>query len=180
MREMDSSGNMCHRFAPVLRALTWAAGNLSKQLFRVAQPFTAAITGSFRPLAADAAVNCDANNMFRSDTAISSKSSAPLGPRLSAAIVLALFSFCAFADSGSDIYKAHCSACHATSGAGDTMLGKNLKLRPLSSPEVQQQSDEELFSITSKGKKRMPAATLRLSCLDLIGCDSDYWLCLSL
>jgi mono/diheme cytochrome c family protein len=77
--------------------------------------------------------------------------------------VIALFSICALADNGADIYKAHCSACHATSGAGDTMLGKNLKLRSLSSPEVQQQSDEELFSITSKGKNRMPAYGRKLS-----------------
>jgi cytochrome c6 len=78
-------------------------------------------------------------------------------------IVIALFSICAFADSGSDVYKAHCSACHAISGAGDTMLGKNLKLRSLSSPEVQQQSDEQLFSITSNGKNRMPAYGRKLS-----------------
>ncbi len=91
------------------------------------------------------------------------ESEAPLGARLSAVIVISLFSICAFADSGADIYKAHCSACHATSGAGDTMLGKNLKLRSLSSPEVQQQSDEELFSITSKGKNRMPAYGRKLS-----------------
>jgi cytochrome c6 len=78
-------------------------------------------------------------------------------------IVLTLFSICALADSGADIYKAHCSACHAINGAGDTMLGKNLKLRSLSSPEVQQQSDEQLFSITSNGKNRMPAYGRKLT-----------------
>jgi mono/diheme cytochrome c family protein len=44
------------------------------------------------------------------------------------------------------------------------MLGRNLNLRPLASPEVQGQSDDELFSIISRGrKKRMPAYDNRLS-----------------
>ena len=81
-----------------------------------------------------------------------------------AKILLALF-FCTyvFADSGADIYKTKCSACHGKNGAGDTMLGKNLKLRPLGSDDVQKQSDDELFTIISKGKKRMPPFDHKLS-----------------
>jgi len=78
-------------------------------------------------------------------------------------IALALFSGYALAESGADIYKMRCSACHAASGAGDTTLGKHLKLRSLRSPEVQQQSDQELFNITSRGKNRMPAYDRKLS-----------------
>lgn len=81
-------------------------------------------------------------------------------------IALALFfSTYAQADSAADNYKAHCSACHGATGAGDTMIGRNLKLRPLSSAEVQKQSDDELFAIISKGKgkDRMPAFDRRLS-----------------
>jgi mono/diheme cytochrome c family protein len=52
------------------------------------------------------------------------------------------------------------------------MLGRNLNLRPLASAEVQEQSDEELFSIISRGrKKRMPAFNNKLSkeqILDLV------------
>jgi mono/diheme cytochrome c family protein len=81
-----------------------------------------------------------------------------------AKILLAfLFSTHAFADSGADIYKTKCSACHGKNGAGDTMLGKNLKLRPLGSDDVQKQSDDELFTIISKGKKRMPPFDRKLS-----------------
>jgi mono/diheme cytochrome c family protein len=81
-----------------------------------------------------------------------------------AKILLALFfSTYVFADSGADIYKTKCSACHGKNGAGDTMLGKNLKLRPLSSNDVQKQSDDELFTIISKGKKRMPPFDRKLS-----------------
>jgi mono/diheme cytochrome c family protein len=82
---------------------------------------------------------------------------------LLALIAWSLFSSYALADSGADIYKAKCSACHAVSGAGDTMLGKNMKLRALGSPDVQKQSDQELTAIISRGKNRMPAYDRKLS-----------------
>ncbi len=74
-----------------------------------------------------------------------------------------MFSACALADNGADIYKTKCSACHGKNGAGDTMLGKNLKLRPLGSDDVQERSDDELFTIISKGKNRMPPFDRKLS-----------------
>jgi len=74
-----------------------------------------------------------------------------------------MLSACAFADSAADTYKTKCSACHGKNGAGDTMLGKNLKLRPLGSDDIQKQSDDELFTIISKGKKRMPPFDRKLS-----------------
>jgi len=74
-----------------------------------------------------------------------------------------LVSTYAFADSAADTYKRKCSACHGKNGAGDTMLGKNLKLRPLGSDEVQERSDDELFAIISKGKNRMPPFDRKLS-----------------
>jgi mono/diheme cytochrome c family protein len=85
--------------------------------------------------------------------------------RLSLAVVTLalLFSTCALADAGADTYKTKCSACHGASGTGETMLGKNLKLRSLASPEVQEQSDDELFTIISKGKNRMPPFDRKLS-----------------
>ena len=69
----------------------------------------------------------------------------------------------ALAETGFDTYKSKCSACHGTHGAGDTMLGKNLKLLSLASDEVQNRSDEELFAIISKGKNRMPSFEHKLS-----------------
>jgi len=70
----------------------------------------------------------------------------------------------ALAESSADLYKARCAACHGTHGTGDTMLGRNLKLRPLNSDEVQKQSDEELATIISKGKgNRMPAFEHKLA-----------------
>jgi len=84
--------------------------------------------------------------------------------RALAAILLALLvSTYALADSGSEIYKTKCSACHGWDGAGETMLGKNLRLRPLASGEVQKQSDDELTAIIAKGKNKMPPYDRRLS-----------------
>ena len=73
-------------------------------------------------------------------------------------LALALvFSVYSFADAGGDTFKAKCAACHGATGAGDTTMGKNLKLRDLSSADVQKQSDDELTTIITKGKGKMPA-----------------------
>jgi cytochrome c6 len=81
-----------------------------------------------------------------------------------AVILLALvFSGSALAETGSETYKTRCAPCHGAHGAGDTMIGKNLKIRALGSEDVQKQSDDEFFTIISKGKQRMPAFDRKLS-----------------
>jgi cytochrome c6 len=90
-----------------------------------------------------------------------------VGRRIRSSLVVILLvllsSTYTLADTGADIYKARCSACHGARGAGDTMIGKNLKLRALVLDDVQQQSDDELATIISKGKNKMPAYGGRLS-----------------
>ncbi len=71
--------------------------------------------------------------------------------------VALVFSTYTFAESGADIYKAKCAMCHGASGAGDTTIGKNLKIKDLGSAEVQKMSDEEIANTISKGKNKMPA-----------------------
>jgi cytochrome c553 len=73
----------------------------------------------------------------------------------------ALLSACAFAEVAT--YKAHCAPCHGAKGAADTTIAKNLNLRPLASAAVQNQSDEELFNVISKGAYRMPRYDRKLS-----------------
>ena len=99
------------------------------------------------------------------DAASPSKSNAPSGAKASvAAIALALlFSTYSLADTGADIYKMKCSACHGAHGAGDTMIGKNLKLRPLASPEVLNQSDAQIAASISQPKNKMPSHDRKLS-----------------
>ena len=80
-------------------------------------------------------------------------------------VVVALALVCVpftFADGGAD-FKAKCAACHGATGAGDTTMGKNLKLRDLSSADVQKQSDADLTGIITKGKGKMPAYDGKLS-----------------
>jgi cytochrome c6 len=74
------------------------------------------------------------------------------------ALALALvFSTYTFADAGADTFKAKCAACHGATGAGDTTMGKNLKLKDMGSAEVQKQTDDELTATITKGKNKMPA-----------------------
>lgn len=82
---------------------------------------------------------------------------------IAALAVALLLSAPTFADSGADVYKMRCSACHGANGAGQTMIGRNLKLRSLAAPEVQNQSDAQLAAIISQGKNRMPSYSRRLS-----------------
>jgi cytochrome c6 len=60
-------------------------------------------------------------------------------------------------DDGAALYKTKCAACHGTDGKGDTAVGKANKIRDLSSPDVQQQSDADLSAIITAGKGKMPA-----------------------
>jgi len=60
------------------------------------------------------------------------------------------------AQSGADLFKSKCAMCHGPDGKGQTPMGKNLKLRDLSSADVQKQSDVQLKDIILKGKGKMP------------------------
>ncbi len=75
-----------------------------------------------------------------------------------AVLTLALvFSTYTFAAGGAETFKAKCAACHGATGAGDTTMGKNLKIRDLGSADVQKQSDADLETAITTGKGKMPA-----------------------
>lgn len=57
---------------------------------------------------------------------------------------------------GATVYKSKCAACHGPDGAGQTSMGKTLKVRDLRSDEVQKQTDVELTKVISGGKGKMP------------------------
>ena len=70
----------------------------------------------------------------------------------------------AFAADGAAIYKATCASCHGANGDGQTTaIGKKMNLRHLGSPEVQKQTDAELYAWTADGKNKMPAYKSKLS-----------------
>lgn len=79
---------------------------------------------------------------------------------IQACMILLAFAFLSSAtfaaDSGTDVFKAKCASCHGASGAGDTAMGKSMKLKDLGSAEVQGQSDADLTNVVANGKKPMP------------------------
>lgn len=56
---------------------------------------------------------------------------------------------------GAPIYKSKCALCHGPDGKGQTATGKSLKVRDLTSEEVQKLSDQELYSVIADGKGKM-------------------------
>jgi cytochrome c6 len=74
---------------------------------------------------------------------------------LATAIVL-VFSAGTRADGAGD-FKAKCAMCHGADGGGNTAAGKAMKVRDLSSPDVQGQTDAQISDIVSNGKDKMPA-----------------------
>lgn len=75
---------------------------------------------------------------------------------------LIVFATSVFADGGA-LFAAKCAGCHGKGGAGDTVMGKKLNVRDLTSAEVQKQSDEALTRIITDGKEKMPAYGTKLS-----------------
>jgi len=72
-----------------------------------------------------------------------------------AAILLAAAG-ASFAQSASQAtYKAKCQMCHGASGQADTPAGKATKTLPVSDPEVQKHSAEEMFAFVKGGKDKM-------------------------
>ena len=71
------------------------------------------------------------------------------------ALVLLAGPVCAQTDTAS-LYKTKCAACHGADGKGDSPMAKKLGVRDFASPEVQKQSDEDLFTVTQKGRNKMP------------------------
>ena len=69
----------------------------------------------------------------------------------------------AHAQSGGSLFQAKCAPCHGSNGKGDTSMGKMLKVRDLSSADVQKQTNAELTAIIEDGKGRMPAYRGKLS-----------------
>ena len=51
-------------------------------------------------------------------------------------------------------WEKHCAKCHGKTGAGDTTMGKKLKVLDYTKAEDQKKfTDEEAFKITKEGKK---------------------------
>jgi cytochrome c6 len=65
------------------------------------------------------------------------------------------------------LYKSKCAMCHGPDGAGQTPMGKNLKLAALGSADVQKQTDVALAKWIADGKGKMPAYKSKLAAEDI-------------
>ena len=82
-------------------------------------------------------------------------------------LVVALAPMAAFAADSTAVYKGKCASCHGADGAGQTAIGKKMNLRDLGSPEVQKQTDKELYDWTADGRGKMPGYKDKLSAADI-------------
>ena len=90
-----------------------------------------------------------------------------MGSSLLLLAAAAIFGVPAHAQSGAALFKAKCAPCHGPDGKGATSMGKVLKVRDLSSAEVQKQSDAALTEMIENGKGKMPAYKAKLSSADI-------------
>ena len=54
------------------------------------------------------------------------------------------------------LFKTKCAMCHGADGAGKTPMGQKMGLKDLASADVQKKTDADLFSLTTRGKDKMP------------------------
>lgn len=66
-------------------------------------------------------------------------------------------------DEGAATFKAKCAMCHGQDATGNTPMGKNLKIRDLTSADVQKQPDADILTVITKGKNKMPEYGSKLS-----------------
>jgi len=74
-------------------------------------------------------------------------------------IVALLFAFSTsvLAADGAAIFKTKCAGCHGPDASGATPMGQKMKIRDLRSPDVQKQTDAELFDMIANGGKAKKA-----------------------
>jgi mono/diheme cytochrome c family protein len=60
-------------------------------------------------------------------------------------------------------YARKCSSCHSRDGSGSGIVGRQMRIRSFSSPEVKAASDEQLAAVIASGRGKMPAFGKKLS-----------------
>lgn len=72
-------------------------------------------------------------------------------------LIVVLVALPVVAEDGPALFKAKCAGCHGATGAGDTSVGKSLKVTPLGGADVQKLSDADISKVIAAGKGKMPA-----------------------
>jgi cytochrome c6 len=56
---------------------------------------------------------------------------------------------------GEIIYKAKCQSCHGATGMADTTVGKALKVKPVTDPDVKKSTEAAMIDATRNGAGKM-------------------------
>ncbi len=65
--------------------------------------------------------------------------------------------------SGADVYKAKCQMCHGAAGMAESGVGKAMKVKPVSDPEVKKMSEAQMVDAVRKGMGKMQPYQDKLS-----------------
>jgi len=76
------------------------------------------------------------------------------------AVVASLASAVCFAQSsGQATYKAKCQMCHGTTGTPSPGMAKMMGIKPLSGPDIQKLTDDQMIAAVKNGKGKMKPVT---------------------
>lgn len=79
-----------------------------------------------------------------------------IGTEIALVAMMAAVTTAAFAQApGAEIYKSKCLACHGASGMSDATLGKALKVKPVTDPEVKKMPEAAMIEATKNGMGKM-------------------------
>jgi mono/diheme cytochrome c family protein len=81
--------------------------------------------------------------------------------RTCALLTLATLMSCAAAtaQSGEALYKSKCQSCHGANGTPNPSLAKLLGVKPISDPDIQKLTPEQMASTVKNGKNKMKPVT---------------------
>ena len=72
-----------------------------------------------------------------------------------AGFALSVSTVCFAQSTGDAIYKEKCLNCHGASGVANSGIGKVMKVKPVTDPEVKRMSEAEMIQATRNGMGKM-------------------------
>jgi mono/diheme cytochrome c family protein len=74
-----------------------------------------------------------------------------------AALIFSARAVCFAQSSGEAIYKAKCLNCHGSTGLANSGIGKLMKVKPVTDPEVTKMTENEMIAAVKNGMGKMQA-----------------------
>ncbi|MFZ1085483.1 MAG: cytochrome c [Terracidiphilus sp.] len=91
-----------------------------------------------------------------------------------AALIFSARAVCFAQSSGEAVYKAKCQNCHGTTGLANSGIGKLMKVKPITDPDVLKMSEKEMIEATKNGVGKMQAYKDSLTAAE-IKASVDYF-----